>query len=87
MVQNNDDLDDIRSDDPYRADAKALQDMGYDIERAGTRIIVTPGRTLGRMEELRFVVDCIESFGYTKIEASPSRAVFDSEALRSIGDQ
>jgi len=69
----------LRLHEPHRADGKALLDMGYDIvENDDGAVIVQPGRMLDRMEDLVFVVKTIESLGYEKVHASPSKAVFEA---------
>jgi len=69
----------LRVDDIHQADGKALFDMGYDIvEKEDGTVLVEPGRTLDRMEELVFVVKTMESLGYEKVRASPSKAVFEA---------
>ena len=69
--------DELRVNDIHQADGKTLVDIGYELTHSDERVVVTPGRTLNRMEDLVFVVEVIEQFGFEKVHGSPEKAVFE----------
>jgi hypothetical protein len=69
--------EELRANDIHQADGKTLVDVGYELAHSDERVVVTPGQTLSRMEDLGFVAEVIEHFGFEKVHGSPEKAVFE----------
>jgi hypothetical protein len=71
--------DRLTSDSIQQADVRTLLDCGYDVEVSddGGRVSVTPGSTLDRIDDLRFVVNTMAAHGFEKATAGPAGAVFE----------